>query len=75
MFAALRRDFGFAPVTFTLLAASVVLFIAVELAQNRIEDPKGTPTELAARCSPARGAPPIPGKGFRCRTELGTTKP
>ncbi len=41
MFAALRRDFGFAPVTFTLLAASVVLFIAVELAQNRIEDPKG----------------------------------
>ncbi len=41
MFAALRRDFGFAPVTFSLLAASVVLFIAVEIAQNRIEDPKG----------------------------------
>lgn len=41
MFAALRRDFGFAPVTFCLLAASVVLFIAVEIAQNRIEDPKG----------------------------------
>jgi GlpG protein len=41
MFAALRRDFGFAPVTFTLLAASVVLFIAVEIAHDRIEDPKG----------------------------------
>lgn len=41
MFAALRRDFGFAPVTFTLLAASVMLFIAVELARTRIEDPKG----------------------------------
>ena len=41
MFAALRRDFRFAPVTFILLAASVVLFIAVELAESRVEDPKG----------------------------------
>jgi membrane associated rhomboid family serine protease len=41
MFAALRRDFGFAPVTFTLLAASVVLFIAVEFTGPRIVDPKG----------------------------------
>lgn len=41
MFAALRRDFGFAPVTFTLLLLSVVLFIAVELARDRIQDPKG----------------------------------
>ena len=41
MFAALRRDFRFAPVTFSLLAASVVLFIAVEMAESRIEDPRG----------------------------------
>lgn len=41
MFAALRRDFRFAPVTFSLLAASVVLFIAVELARPKIQDPKG----------------------------------
>lgn len=41
MFAALRRDFGFAPVTFTLLAASVALFIVVEVARPRIQDPKG----------------------------------
>lgn len=41
MFAALRRDFRFAPVTFSLLAASVLLFIAVELARPKIEDPKG----------------------------------
>lgn len=41
MFAALRRDFRFAPVTFSLLAASVALFIAVELAGPKIEDPKG----------------------------------
>lgn len=48
MFAALRRDFRFAPVTFSLLAASVALFIAVELARPSIEskngvqyDPKG----------------------------------
>lgn len=41
MFAALRRDFRFAPVTFSLLAASVALFAAVELARGRIDDPKG----------------------------------
>lgn len=41
MFAALRRDFRFAPVTFSLLAASVALFIAVELARPKIQDPKG----------------------------------
>lgn len=41
MFAALRRDFRFAPVTFSLLAASVALFIAVELARGRVQDPKG----------------------------------
>jgi membrane associated rhomboid family serine protease len=41
MFAALRRDFRFAPVTFSLLAASVALFVAVELARGRIDDPKG----------------------------------
>lgn len=41
MFSALRRDFRFAPVTFSLLAASVALFVAVELARPRIKDPKG----------------------------------
>jgi len=41
MFAALRRDFGFAPVTFSLLAASVLLFLAVELAKPKVDDPKG----------------------------------
>ncbi len=41
MFAALSRDFRFAPVTFSLLAVSVALFIAVELAGPKIEDPKG----------------------------------
>lgn len=41
MFAALRRDFRFAPVTFSLLAASVVLFLAVELAKPKIEDSRG----------------------------------
>lgn len=41
MFAALRRGFRIAPVTFSLLAASVALFIAVELARGRVQDPKG----------------------------------
>lgn len=34
MFAALRRDFRSAPVTFCLLAAAVVLFLAVELSSS-----------------------------------------
>lgn len=41
MLAALRRDFRSAPITFTLLAASVVLFVTVELARPHIDDPKG----------------------------------
>lgn len=35
MFAALRRDFRSAPVTFSLLAASVVLFLAVEISSSK----------------------------------------
>ena len=38
MFAALARDFRTAPITFVLLAASVVLFFAVELEQTRKKD-------------------------------------
>lgn len=38
MFAALARDFRKAPITFVLLAASVVLFFAVEFEQTRVAD-------------------------------------
>jgi membrane associated rhomboid family serine protease len=41
MFAALRRDFRFAPVTFCLLAASVVLFLVVEFGGRGDNDPLG----------------------------------
>lgn len=41
MLAALRRDFRFAPVTFCLLATSVVLFFAVEFGGKRVNDPLG----------------------------------
>ena len=41
MFAALARDFRLAPVTFLMLAASVVLFFAVELHRTQKDDPLG----------------------------------